>query len=250
MTFGKSFLFVHREAFAFMLACPLIALIPILAELLQHYVEMGIGMYDGVEGAKAAEASASRMQFGMLKVAALSVMSYPVIRFVAGNRNAAAARSLEPRALKLFSGVLAISLGTAALDLFVLRSYPVASLSLFAASLVFGPLLLRWYAGAPLGVWISPLQSTREMLPVWLWAFGLTFMAMLPLMIMHYALSTWAIFATATLKWPVLIADSLVVGLLSAVMAGTQWVAANRPGPLLQKSPSSRLPEAQSQGAG
>ena len=230
MTFGRAFAHAHREAIAFMLACPVIALIPILAELLQHWVEMGLGMYDGVDGAQAAEMAPERMQFGMVKVIALSVMTYPVVRYLAGGRDAGAARTLESRAVALFAVVLALQLGLAALDLFVLRAPPTVSLGLFAAMLLATPLLLRWIVAAPLGIFVSPARSIREMAPHFLWAFALIFAAMLPLMALHYALGVGAIFSPAALKWPLLMLDSVVVGLLSIVMVAANWFAASRAG--------------------
>lgn len=232
MTFGKAFLHAHREALAFLLACPLIAMIPFLAELLQHYVEMNLGMYNGPEGAQAAEAAPARMQFGMVKVVALSIITYPVIRFMAGGRDRHAAGTLDRRAIGLFGVVLAFQLALAALDLFFLREYQTLSLSLFIAMLVLNPLLLRWIVAAPLGIWVSPARSAREMLPSWLWAFAFTFTAMLPLMVVHYALGIGAIFAPDVLKWPMLLVDSVVVAGLSVVMAVSSWIAAIRPGTL------------------
>lgn len=232
MTFGKAFLHAHRKALAFLLACPLIAMIPFLGELLQHYVEMDLGMYNGPEGAQAAEAAPARMQFGMVKVVALLIMTYPVIRFMAGGDDRRAARTPDRRALGLFGIVLAFELALAALDLFVLREYQTLSLSLFVAMLVLNPLLLRWIAAAPLGIWVSPARSAREMLPSWLWALAFTFAAMLPLMVVHYALGIGAIFAPNVLKWPMLLADSVIVAALSVVMAVSGWIAAIRPGTL------------------
>ncbi len=101
--------------------------------------------------------------------------------------------------------------------------------------LALNPLLLRWIVAAPLGIWVSPADSAQEMLPSWLWAFAFTFTAMLPLMVLHYALGIGAIFAPDVLKWPMLLADSVVVAALSVVMAVSSWVAAIRPSPLTSK---------------
>jgi len=43
----------YRGSFAFLLACPLLALVPVAFELVQHMVEVHIGLYDSVEAAKA-----------------------------------------------------------------------------------------------------------------------------------------------------------------------------------------------------
>ena len=62
---------VYRSAWAFAFACPLLFLIPVLVELAQHVVEWRAGMYDGIAGAKAAEADPLRLQFGFAKTLAL-----------------------------------------------------------------------------------------------------------------------------------------------------------------------------------
>ena len=232
MTFGKAFINAHRETLAFMLACPLIAMIPVIGELFQHYVEMGLGMYEGTAGAQAAEASPARMQAGMIKIFTLSVIGYPLVRFLAGGRDAAAARTLEPRAAAMFAVVLFIQLAIAAMDLFAMQGSPAVSLAVFAAMLVLTPLLLRWMVAAPLGIWVSPARSAREMLPSLAWAVVFTFTVMLPLMVVHYGLGIGAIFAPDALKWPLLILDSFVVGALAIVIGAGNWIAATRRGPV------------------
>lgn len=234
MTFGKGFVFAHKEAAAFILACPLIALIPLLAEFLQHAIEVHIGMYDGgPENAQAVENHPLRMQFGFVKVLALSVIAYPVIRFVAGGRDKRAAATLERRAVALFAGVLAFGMALAAFDLFAARQSPTLPLWTMLASLLLMPLLYRWMTSASLGHWVSPARSAREMLPAWMWAASFSFVVMLPLMVLHYAMNIGAIFAPDWATWPLLIADSFVVTLLAVVLITGQWVAANRPEPVL-----------------
>lgn len=232
MTFRQGFLYAHREGLAFLIACPLLALIPLLAEFGQHVIEMQIGMYDGLDGAKAAEANPLRMQFGFFKALAIIIMGYPVVRFLAGGRDTAAAHRLDPRALALFAVPLTLEMALAAFGLFSRSASTTYSIVSFAVTLLITPLLLRWLIGAPLGIWINPVRSAREMLPAWLWAFALGVAAMLPLMIVHYALGIGPIFAPNWAKWPMLVLDSFVVAWLSATMVAGQWVAANRPGPL------------------
>ncbi len=239
MSFGRAFLYAHREGLAFLVACPLLALIPILAEFAQHVIEMQIGMYDGLDGAKAAEADPLRMQFGFVKVLTLSIMGYPVIRFLAGGRDRAAAYRLNPRALALFAVPLAIQMALAAFDLFSRSASTTYSIVSFVVMLLTTPFLLRWFTAAPLGVWISPARSAREMLPAWLWAFAFGIVAILPLMIAHYALGIGAVFAPDWAKWPMLVLDSLLVGWLSATMVASEWISANRPGPLTGATPVS-----------
>ncbi|HEV2596974.1 hypothetical protein [Sphingopyxis sp.] len=62
---------IYRGAWAFAFACPLLFLIPVLVEFAQHVVEWRAGMYDGIAGAKAAEADPLRLQFGFAKTLAI-----------------------------------------------------------------------------------------------------------------------------------------------------------------------------------
>lgn len=229
MTFLQGIAFVYRQSWAFLLACPLIALIPIVAELVQHIVEMQAGMYSGPEGAVAAEADPARMAFGFVKTLALTLVGYWAVRFYA-SRDPAYARRLDGRAVALFAVVFALQALLSALGLFVFSG--VLAAGFFVFSLIFGPLLARFVVAAPLGVWISPLASIRQMARQLPWAVAFNIVAVLPLMIVHYALGIGAIFVPGeAIKWAMLIADSLVVGWLAAVLVAIVWVIAVRKDP-------------------
>ena len=229
MTFLQGIAFVYRQSWAFLLACPLIALIPILAELVQHVVEMQAGMYVGPAGAEAAEADPARMAFGFVKTLALGLIGYWGVRFYA-TRDAAYTRRLEGRAVALFAVVFALQALLSALGLFVFTG--VMAAGFFVFSLIFAPLLARFVVAAPLGVWISPSASIRQMARQLPWAVAFNVVAALPLMIVHYALGIGAIFVPGeAVKWAMLIVDSLVVGWLAAVLVAITWVVAVRRNP-------------------
>ena len=103
MTFWQAFKATYSGGVAFLIACPLLALIPVAFELLQHAVEVHIGMYDSVAAAKATEHHPLRMAFGMLKVAALTVPFYWITRFQP-DRDAGFAARPDPKAVRLFAG--------------------------------------------------------------------------------------------------------------------------------------------------
>lgn len=232
MTFGKGIVFAHKEALAFLVACPLIALIPFVAEMIQHIAEMQIGMYDSVEGFQAAAANPLRMGLGFVKTVAISLMGYPIIRFIAGQRDAAAARKIDAEAVRLFIPVLLFDAAIAGLDLFVLRGTPILSGIFFAFNILVLPLLLRWKVGAVLSISVNPAQSAAEMFRSMPWVIAFSIAVFLPLMALHQGLASVALLAPAVAKWPVLIADSAVTALLVAVIMAGGWVAANRPGTL------------------
>ncbi|WP_128891703.1 hypothetical protein [Erythrobacter sp. HKB08] len=232
MNFWQGFKYVHRESWAFLLACPLIALIPIAVEFVQHYVEMQAGMYTGTEGMRAAESDPGRMIAGYAKTLAISLIGYSVIRFLAGNRDAAAARTLEPRAVKLFAVIFVLQAGFSYLGLFVFEGMSTGALVLAVAGFIATPLLARFIAAAPLGIFISPQESAAQMWRQIPWAIAFSIIASLPLMIVHYALGVGAVFVPGeAIKWAMLAVDSLVVGWLAALVAASSWVVATRKDP-------------------
>lgn len=232
MTFLQGLKFAYRESWAFMLACPLLFLVPVLAELLQHVIEMQIGMYDSIEAAQAADADPQRMLFGFIKTLGMLLPGYWVMRFLAGGRDAAAARRLEKRPLMLFALFFGFMAALTAVQLFGLPRTGTALLAAMVVGLVLNPLFARWGAGAPLGLPIGPLASARAMLRHLPFAIAFSLAVILPLMIPHYILGVGALFVPDSLKWPVLIADSLLVGYMAVVMVAGLWVVATRPGPL------------------
>jgi len=230
MTFGQGFVFIHRQSWTFLLACPLIALIPIVAEFVQHVVEMRAGMYAGPEGARAAEMDPGRMAFGFVKTLAICLIAYPATRFYASGGNAAIARRLDPRAVRLFAVVFALQTLLSALGLFAFGG--AIAVGFFVFTLVFMPLLSRFVAAAPLGAWIGPPASIRQMAPQLPWAIAFNVIAILPLMALHYALGIGAVFAPGdAAKWALLVLDSLVVGWLAAALVAVTWVMAVRKDP-------------------
>lgn len=219
---------VHLDSFLFLLACPLLAAVPVVVELIQHVVEFRLGMYDSIAAAKAADDHPVRMAFGFAKVLSLTLAGYWVMRWLAW-RDPSAAGRWDRRAVTLFSGVLAYHAAMAAVQLFLLpRTGPVL-LGGFLVGLILGPLLAAWGVAAPLGnPAVGPLASIRLMAPRIAWSAAFMLVAMLPLMIVHYVLGAGAIFAPAPMKWPALILDSLVVGWLAALMIASGWIAATR----------------------
>ena len=53
MTLWTALKATYRNSLAFLIACPLLALVPVVVELIQHWVEVHIGMYDSLTAAKA-----------------------------------------------------------------------------------------------------------------------------------------------------------------------------------------------------
>ena len=228
MTFWQAFKATYSGSVAFLLACPLLALVPIVFELIQHAVEVHIGMYDSIASAKAVEHHPLRMGFGMLKVAALTLPFYWVVRFLP-QRDARFARMPDRAAIRLFAVYFAFNIALAAIQLFGLpQSGAVLAVS-FVVGTIIGNVLLAWGVAASLGnPAIGPRGSIAIMARHVPWTFAFTLVVLLPLMIPHYGFAALGLVGPRMLLWPGLIVDSLLVGWLTAVMAAGGYYAAVR----------------------
>jgi len=228
MTFRQTFAATWRDSVAFLVACPLLALLPVGFELIQHVAEVHVGMYDGVAAARAVQHHPLRMGFGFAKVMMLVIQTYWVTRYLAWRDPALAARA-DPVALRCFAGLLAFNAAVAAIQLFVLpQSGPVLLATLLGGQVI-GALIAAWAAAAPLGnAAIGPRASAAIMVRQLPWTWLFLFAAMLPLMIPHYALGALAILGPKPILWPVLVVDALLVSWLGTVIAASCFHAALR----------------------
>jgi hypothetical protein len=229
---------VYAGAWRYMLACPLLFAVPVLVEFVQHVIEMRIGMYDGIAAAQAVEMNGARLGWGVIKALSITLATFWVARFLLLPGGAAAARRADPVAVRLYFRVMLWSLGWTVLMLWGgvwmqaagLGAYTMAAgVSVFVINLVLSILLCPWMVGAALGD--EELGFVRSIGLVgwgawWGIVFGLA--AVLPPMVVHYALSILAIFSPPGAAWAILAVDALVVGCLAAVIAATNVAIARR----------------------
>lgn len=81
--------------------------VPAIVEMIQHAAEIRLGFYGDWAAMKAAEGHPLRMVLGHLKVFTLFLTGYWAIRFWAFGDDPVAARTLDPRAVRLFVPVMA-----------------------------------------------------------------------------------------------------------------------------------------------
>jgi hypothetical protein len=229
---------VYGGAWRYALACPLLFAVPVVAEFVQHVIEMRIGMYDSLAAAQAVEANGARMAWGVVKTLALALAGYWVARFLVLPGGGAAAARRDPVAVRLYAWVVLFGLaitvltlwGGEALSALGLGAQALAAgIALTLLSLVLGVLLAPWKVGAATGnERLGFVRSIR--LVGWGAWWGLIFvlLAVLPPMIVHYAAAFLAIGAPPSLAWLALAVDAVLVGFLGAIIAATDVAIARR----------------------
>lgn len=228
MTYWQAAKAAYRGSLAFCIACPLLALVPAAFELVQHAIELHIGLYDSVAAARALEHHPLRMGFGFVKILGLILPMYWVTRFLAW-RDPHCSGRWDARAVRLFAPFHMLQLALAAVQLFVLPQTAPVLIGSFIISTLAGVLLMAWGVAAPLGnAAIGPRCSVTIMLPQIVGATVFSVVAMLPLMVPHYALGALALLGPKPLLVPVLVIDALLVGWLGALLVANGYVMAQR----------------------
>ncbi len=216
-----------RDGFRIWWLAPVIPLLVVVPEAIQHVVEISIGMFDSREAARALGDDPRRMAAGALKVVGLVLAILATIRFWSsrdlGGRETGG-RWWDPRAIAWRNFFIA-------LGLIILSSLP--------------GLLLRPTLGEEASAWIDlgVLLATLPLLVLlasglsgdrsdslgrvyrhgWLSALAIVVLAAIvwiPLQYLHGLNHQWAMGAPALAQWALMAFDSLVVGLL-ATMTGT-----------------------------
>jgi hypothetical protein len=213
----------YRTAGAFVLACPLLFLVPVVPELVQHVVEYKIGMFSSVAEAKALEHDGLRLLFGSIKVVALLFPGYWVARF-AWWKDGARASAWQADGVRgyvpvLIYGLVVNLVGLWGPQLIGGRSGQLIALGSFPLLLILNILLSQWIARAPLGEGdASPSRSVATVGRDLLWALPFGVIAMLPAMVVHYALNFLSLGKPLPVMAALLPMDGVYVGYLVAVL--------------------------------
>lgn len=216
------FLAVVRDGFRIWWLAPLVPLLVVLPEAIQHVAEIRLGMFESRAQAIAVSGDPRRMVWGYLKIAGLVLAILAAVRFWAARRSGGTWWNLRGLAWRQLGIAIAL-IGLTAVPGLLLEprigeqatgwidtGLMIATLPLFA-------LLVAGLAGdrtATLaGVfrtgWLAALRIALFAAAVWL-----------PLAWLHGMNHRWAMGAAEPLLWLLMSFDALVVGLL-ATMAGT-----------------------------
>lgn len=229
MNFFEGLRDTYKEGWAFMLLCPMVAAIPVAAELMQHAGEMHIGMYNNVDMARQVEDHPLRTGLGLVKIGAILLTVFWMSRFLGFRRNVATVMQFDWLALRLFSAFFLIQLLLAVLQVLLLPKTAGWAIGALVFGSVFNALTAAWGAGSALGnIAMSFGASVRLMAGYLPRTIAFMLLAGLPLLVLHYVAGGLAIAAASIwTKWAILFLDSLLVGLLSAILAAAGYFAAD-----------------------
>lgn len=239
MTMWSDLKAIYVRSGRYALLCPLLFLVPVAVEMVQHIVEIQAGMYVDRAGLLAAESDKLRLAIGHVKVIALFLTGYWAARFLVFGDDPAAARRIDRQAVRLFVPVMAWGLFWLIFvqdGPFIARAAGIGGdpavpimVSGLIVSLLFEPLLSAWKIAAAAGNRaIGFVRSIRLVGRTYLRAIILSLLAMLPLMVAHYALAIVAVGSAPTLVWALMAVDSVLVGYLGVVMVAGAYVIARR----------------------
>lgn len=227
---------MYRRAFALVRDRPWLVFAVMLAEFVQHVAEIRLGMYSG--NLEAGD-SAVRLLFGGIKIFTIVIMLIIAWRLwsFAGD----VGRSLKPTValcrgiaafilVQLLGDLAALGIGR---GLIALAGEPAKTTQV---ALILAPLLLWWLVSVALFPWYVGLATEdrdmtlrRSFLATrgrWPATWGLLFAALLPLMVVHYAIGYAALHGAPA--WPLMMIDAVVVGLLAAALAAAYYTIYQR----------------------
>lgn len=219
----------YRNSARIALALPLLYALGFATELVQHVVEVRIGLFASIDAMRTLGEHPARMGFGYVKGLSLILLVYWVSRWhfagEGGGRIIGDARSA-----RLFAAVIVYGLLVALLQHYGDRllapviddpgTVNTAILLLMLLATMADVYLAPWKVSAALGnPRIGIPTSVRLIRGGFWWSFAFSIVTMLPLMALHYALNIFAVGRGAAATWALLVLDAAVVGYLGLVLA-------------------------------
>lgn len=220
---GRRLLAAYRLGGRTLVAAPAIVALAVVPELVQHVVEIGLGMFTSPAMFHAHGTDALRMGFGYVKVTGFTLAFLATARFWAVDGSLAATVKLPLRDVGRL--LMAITLAVAQSFLFRGLAGRGADGVLAALSLVFQTALSVYMTGAMLS---DPRATLRWTLTDgWPRALFMTLLlaaAFAPCQMLHIADHKLAIGAPAPAVWALMMWDGLFVGLFAALVGSAMFV--------------------------
>lgn len=229
----------YKLAFIFFTIAMPLAMIPILAEALQHYAEFKLGMFSLSKGAVLENhKQAIRLGFGVVKVLAIFFTALVLPRFFLHGRNKRIALSFISKSKSdltrgliyvLLSMLWLFAVGPAALSL-VMPSLSEGKVLLLSFGALF---ILSIYLVKPTNNWIArlwglslPTATQHKAMNKAIYGIGffVQIVVIFPAMALHYWLGFNAMGASGVTLATILLLDSVVVGFLACLLASCVFV--------------------------
>jgi hypothetical protein len=207
------------------IAAPLIVALAMLPELIQHAVEIKLGMFESLAMFRAHGADALRMGFGYAKVAGFTLAILGVARFWAVGGVLTQTIKVPLRDV----GRLALAIALAVIQSVAFRQMQAQDIApawlLATASLIFQASLSLYMVGAVLGDERATLRWTLT--NGWPRALFMTLLlaaTFAPCQMLHTANHRLAIGSPAAATWALMAFDGLFVGLFAALVGSAMYV--------------------------
>ncbi|RDC60769.1 hypothetical protein HME9302_01985 [Alteripontixanthobacter maritimus] len=219
------FLAALRDGFALWWLAPLVPLIVVIPEFVQHIAEIELGMFASAAAFSELAQDPTRLMFGSLKLIGLLLAILAALRFFGAREQGLPWWNLHG----VLWGRLLVSLvllGLAGVPGMVMgESFGTLPRQLVDIVLTIATLpLLTWLVSAIIG--------DREMTFARIWTAGwlpalriAVFMAVVfaPLQLLHMALHDWALGAASWLVWALMVFDAAVVGLMATMVGSAAY---------------------------
>jgi hypothetical protein len=209
----------YLDGFRVARALPWLFVALVAWEFVQHVVEVRIGFFESEAASRAVAQDTTRIAFGWVKMLLVYVGGFFAIRYLAWGDGVQAMRP-TPGTLLRYAPYVAYAMTLFAL-VFHARSLVAQDqvmtfrMAVGLAQMAIEPLLILWIVSAATsGAVRGPLQSARLTGWLYIWALLLFFVGRIPINAAHQLLNKFAIGQPEAILWPMLVLDSVVVGLL------------------------------------
>lgn len=224
---GRVIAETYRLGFKAWVAAPLILAIAVIPELIQHVVEIRLGMFDSMERFQTLAQNPDRWLFGYFKVAGLIIAMLAIARFWSVG---SVRKTFTMSRVDLGRLVVAVALTVLAAFLFdwlSARHLPsFVSGTLRIASLLVQAGLSLFVAAALFGDRSVTLRSVfTERWPTIALLALMVLLAFMPAQLLHMLNHKLAIGRSAGVVWLLMIWDSLVVGMIASLLGAALWAA-------------------------
>lgn len=222
----KALIDLYPKGVSLLWLAPLVMTLVILPELAQHVVEVRLGMFDSREAFIALQADPTRMAFGYVKIAGLVLTMLASARFWAARSAGRFWYDVRDIAWKRLALGLLVFGGIPAIPELALNQLgrPATDALGIGLSILLLPMLFVMLAGV-FGDRDTPLRDIVVRGWPWLILTAILLVAgFVPASWLHSMNHQWALGAGPVLLWALMIFDSILVGLIGALVGTALWL--------------------------